>query len=437
MGASASTLYAKGGAWGLRFVPSSHLMDQVHASLVPSERIFLLECLDEIERRCSSLVRGKKNTMTFLEEGVMEVLIELLNMFKIDEVLLRVGVKTLLTLCQQDPTVLRHFLDLGGRDALDEVSAIHEEDPFIRADCKQMKKVLLQHSRMLAKRDAAKLELACRFCPECRTLTELPASLLMEKGRGSRGLGRRRDSCMGRDHDPPNTTVGGFRGPARGGGTAKAQGGLGEEAEEEEEEEEEGHADPVLGELERIQLVMGHMERNPLAGDIVEPCVDALIALGKTGITEAIVESKCVWLLVKAMEALPKRRSLQWKGVLAVIHLAKADPVCSDLGKAGVVPLLMKMWKQWDEDEMRQLLLWAFNETARLEVNQLRMCTERLGAMLREVMEPLENRLDLAGGLMTAEQAGHYCIPVRLKRLFREKALGTAYAKEEASLAQK
>ena len=54
------------------------------------------------------------------------------------------------------------------------------------------------------------------------------------------------------------------------------------------------------------------------------------------------------------------------KGLLAIIHLAKADAVCFDLGKAGAVQLLVKMWPEWEDDEMRQLLLWAMNEVARI-----------------------------------------------------------------------
>lgn len=54
------------------------------------------------------------------------------------------------------------------------------------------------------------------------------------------------------------------------------------------------------------------------------------------------------------------------KGLLAIIHLAKTDAVCFDLGKAGAVQLLVKMWPEWEDDEMRQLLLWAMNEVARI-----------------------------------------------------------------------
>ncbi|CAN0055419.1 unnamed protein product, partial [Choristocarpus tenellus] len=100
--------------------------------------------------------------------------------------------------------------------------------------------------------------------------------------------------------------------------------------------------------------------------EVIEPCINSFISLGKTGITEAVVESKCVWCLVKAMKALPKRRSVQWKGIMAIIHLAKADSVCSDLGRAGVVQLLVSMWKEWEDDEMRQLLLWAMGQVGRL-----------------------------------------------------------------------
>lgn len=54
------------------------------------------------------------------------------------------------------------------------------------------------------------------------------------------------------------------------------------------------------------------------------------------------------------------------KGLLAIIHLAKKDAVCFDLGKAGAVQLLVQMWPEWDDDDMRQLLLWAVNEIARI-----------------------------------------------------------------------
>lgn len=57
---------------------------------------------------------------------------------------------------------------------------------------------------------------------------------------------------------------------------------------------------------------------------------------------------------------------LSHKGLLAIIHLAKKDAVCFDLGKAGAVQLLVKMWPEWEDDEMRQLLLWAMNEVARI-----------------------------------------------------------------------
>lgn len=50
--------------------------------------------------------------------------------------------------------------------------------------------------------------------------------------------------------------------------------------------------------------------------------------------------------------------------------MAKKDAVCFDLGKAGVVQLLMEMWTKWEDDEMRQLILWAMNEVSRLGERQ-------------------------------------------------------------------
>lgn len=46
--------------------------------------------------------------------------------------------------------------------------------------------------------------------------------------------------------------------------------------------------------------------------------------------------------------------------------MAKKDAVCFDLGKAGVVQLLLEMWTKWEDDEMRQLILWAMNDVSRL-----------------------------------------------------------------------
>lgn len=40
--------------------------------------------------------------------------------------------------------------------------------------------------------------------------------------------------------------------------------------------------------------------------------------------------------------------------------------MCADLGKAGVVPLLSALWTRWEDDEIRQLVLWAMGEVARL-----------------------------------------------------------------------
>lgn len=47
------------------------------------------------------------------------------------------------------------------------------------------------------------------------------------------------------------------------------------------------------------------------------------------------------------------------------MHLSKEDPLCADLGKAGVVSLLVATWTRWEDDEMRQLVLWALGEAAR------------------------------------------------------------------------
>ncbi|CBJ33043.1 hypothetical protein Esi_0411_0009 [Ectocarpus siliculosus] len=378
MGASASTLYTQGGSWGLKFVPTYDLMEQVHTCLVPSERDFLLACLDEMHCRCDSLLHGRKQVAAFHEQGAVEALLEMLGMFKLDEVFLRQAVRTLIPLCGQDDAVLDHFLDLGGRVALDETLGMHTDDHHM-------------------------------YCSACRPLVDCPDLLGPAGNRLSSDSVQR---CLQRGAGKRLV----YRGSSGNGPIV-----------DDVEDEDENAADPTSDDLVRIRRLVEHMEKFPKTLDVVEPCVDALIAVGKSAATQAVLESTCVFKLVKAMKTFANTRSLQWKGLLAIIHFAKKDEVCFDLGKAGVIPLLVAMWPQWDDDEMRQLLLWAFNE--------LRMSVERVGALLREAMEPAPARLAVTGAMVTAEQVGHYCVPVKLKRLYRERKLGSPFAKgdEEAN----
>lgn len=54
------------------------------------------------------------------------------------------------------------------------------------------------------------------------------------------------------------------------------------------------------------------------------------------------------------------------QGLLAIIHLAKKEAVCFDLGQAGAVQVLADVWSKWPDQEMRQLILWAMDTVARL-----------------------------------------------------------------------
>jgi hypothetical protein len=53
---------------------------------------------------------------------------------------------------------------------------------------------------------------------------------------------------------------------------------------------------------------------------------------------------------------------MAWKGVLAITYLAQNPSVNSDLGRDGAIPLLLQMWTQWPDIEMRQQILLAFGQ---------------------------------------------------------------------------
>lgn len=65
------------------------------------------------------------------------------------------------------------------------------------------------------------------------------------------------------------------------------------------------------------------------------------------------------------------------------------------------------------------------------------MSAERAGSVLREAMEPVPVRLAAMGPIVTAEQADHYCIPIKLKRLHRLGRLGNPFSREEEEAAKR
>lgn len=53
--------------------------------------------------------RAEKQAAVFHEQGAVEALLEMLGMFKLDEVFLRQAVRTLISLCGQDGEILNNY----------------------------------------------------------------------------------------------------------------------------------------------------------------------------------------------------------------------------------------------------------------------------------------------------------------------------------------
>lgn len=64
------------------------------------------------------------------------------------------------------------------------------------------------------------------------------------------------------------------------------------------------------------------------------------------------------------------------------------------------------------------------------------MSAERVGALLRETMEAPPATLAANGAKVTTERAEHYCVPIKLKRLYRDRKLGSPFAKGEEDVSR-
>ncbi|CAM9351882.1 unnamed protein product [Chrysoparadoxa australica] len=381
----------------LMFTPTLSLMDRLQSCLVPGEKDFILDCTEVLQWRASSIFRGKTHSQVMYDNGVVEACLDIFAMFPENEVVVRCILHLLAPLCKQLSCITALLLQLDGRDILENLISNHKEDhDLVRYGHSVMKSMKMLAGSM-AEQDTARMAVATKFCVSCRH--QLDALAI------------------------------GAPGPA---GDQRRQSGAVIPVEEDVEDGCgcDGSADPFPGELKRIEKVITHMKRYPTVLEVILPCIDSFISLGKGGVPAAILESGCLPLLIKAMDHFPKQYDIAWKGGLAIMYLAKSDAVCSDLGKAGGVQALIALWKAWEDNSIRQIVLWGFSEMCRLEPNRLRMSNERLAVLLRDVLEP-EGRVGAKVG-PTPEQLGTYCIPLRLKRMYRKKEFGSPFAKEEA-----
>ncbi|KAG5181387.1 hypothetical protein JKP88DRAFT_321945 [Tribonema minus] len=352
--------------------------------MTASEKVFVLDVMDELGKRAHALVKPARKLEQLLKAGARheslrapakdnavqglvgssaavksviekyrlgvpvfaadtrscDTAIKALDVFKYDEVIVRSVIFFLTALCKQSTAACDRALALNGRDLVAQACAVHKraeplppaaprraapsrDDAFLSRDGPMLRQVLEQRAAAVAAADLKWMRMQVCLCSKCKLmLDQQPVETSDNTPRNTpRSTEKASASASGARIAPVEEALEEGSWIAPKSPASEASGG-GECSRE---------GDPVPGEMRRIERVMRHLKKYPTVAVVADPCVDAFIALGKGSIPAAVAGSGCLPLLVNAMEAFASDRAIVWKGLLAVAHLARNDEMCSDL----------------------------------------------------------------------------------------------------------
>ena len=77
--------------WAVRKLSTPKLVEKMTLSLIPSEKEFILDACDELKRRCSGGCFKEATCQQVIDEGGVEMLLDVMNEWAKDEVGARAG----------------------------------------------------------------------------------------------------------------------------------------------------------------------------------------------------------------------------------------------------------------------------------------------------------------------------------------------------------
>lgn len=335
-------------------LPTSKLVEKMQVSLVPSERDFILDGCDVLRSRAAQRFSRNQACQAIMDLGGIELLLDVLNEWGGDEVVVRAAVRVLTPLATAVGEECEHILELGGRGMVERVKERHSADDEVQAVCRALLKVLLGKGAVVAVKEI-RLSIFCVV----NHVEFSQASSLMRLGGKNRGQGTNSSGEARRSFDGLGA-----------GGDEKDDDGSHDPSAETRKKEKSQEAD-----FEIIQVVTGHMAQHASELDVQESGCDAFIALGRGAHVGAMLKSNGIELVVKAMNRFNKEFQLQWKGCVAIAHMAeRSEGLASELGKkAAISALVATFWQFPDEVPLQQQVLWALGAMMIHDVNIERM----------------------------------------------------------------
>jgi len=334
----------------------------MHYSLVPSERDFMVDACDALYRRAHSRFNRHKHCEDILEEGGIELLLDVIKLWTQDEVMVRAAVRALTPLAKDTGDEAEHILELGGRAIMDEIQQLHRQDNDVLKECKQLLNVLTKKGSAIAVKEMRKLMVAMDYIKNQTLINNL----------------------LGKEH-----------------GAMSVADEVKEELKPHLEDDGEKAAKMKHGDehdmltwlytldYQKVTVtIAAHMSRYHSELSVQEAGCEAWqeYAATATDLRPVLTSGGC-GAVVKALEKFKAKRRLVWKGLMAVAQMASHEILCSELGKRGAIATVVDMFHTYENDvPLQQQALWSLDALSTYDTNVERFSQNGVIPILHELL---------------------------------------------------
>jgi len=374
----------------LRLSSTKDLVSRMSYSLVLSERDFILDACDVMYARANAPIGKAMYCAAIAENAGVELLLDILKLWLHDDVVVRGALPPLTALASNAyGTEAEVILELGGRKLVEEIMERHNADDDVLSYARKLMKVLTGKGAAVAVKEMR----LCVFCVMNGVDFSQAVRLVASNNRRERSGGGGPAAQIAPEEEPSTST----------------------DAINAESLEAEDKRRKVENDKQMLETVVKHMRKYHAEKEVQGLGCEAFVEFGKRADPASMLTSggiECVAQALRRFTTPPDVEfSIVWKVCLAVSYLAKHEVLASELGKRGVVPLLLAAFTSFqDRREIQQQVLWALESLARVWVNIERMKQGDLQKILSVLHKTDPDKFQVA-------------VPLKLRKIFSKKEL--------------
>lgn len=333
----------------MRMTSTQTMTERMQMSLVPAERDWMLDACEQLGNRCFALIGRKKACRAVVAGGGLELLLDMLRMWRADEIMVRATLRTLTAVAANDAEDAGQILDIGGRRVIEMIDELHEEGE-VRLESRRLLQVLTKHGAKSALREMKKLMVALEYIKNQALLKEHQAGsaeVQLESG-VQRML--QQDEERNKEADA---------------------------AEQSNKNKARGSEADMLAWLYKLDYqtlcatVCSHMKLYHTEIKVQESGCEVWTEFARTASDmKPLLQSGGCLCLSKAFEQFRTRPQLVWKASSAIAAMARHDVLSSELGKRGCVQLLVEAYHKFNtRSDIQQQVIWALDAMSLFDTN--------------------------------------------------------------------